>query len=1853
MTQPSAALSITGTVTNVACYGDQTGAIDITVTGGSTPYTYSWSNGATTEDLTGLSAGTYTVTVTDAHSCTAMESYTVTQPSAALSINMDSIIGQSCYGVSDGAVYITVSGGTIPYTYNWTGPGGFTASTEDIAGLMPGTYYVTVTDAHNCVATDSAVVPGVDPLQIALNGNIQNVSCYGANDGAIDITVTGGTAPYAYSWTGPNGFTASTEDISGLEPGTYTVVVTDAHFCTDTQQYTITQPQPLTISATLTSVTCWEGSDGAIDLTVSGGTSPYTYQWSNGATMEDISGLMAGVYMVTVTDVNGCWTTGNYTIGTLTHLTSQYAAIDPHCGEDNGSIDLTVLGGSGFYTYLWSNGATTEDLDSLGAGTYTVLITDTVYGCTAIDTVHLQNVSAPLLSAQLNNTNCSGLIGSIDLSVSGGSGLYTYAWNNGATTQDLTGLAAGNYVVTVTDSVTGCIAIGSYTIHLVNDLTLTATVTPATCGFANGSIALTVGNGSGSYTYQWNTGATTSNISNLNPGVYGVTVTDQVSSCVVTGFYTLSGFDAPTVTATVTDVVCAGGSDGTIDLTVTGGSGTYYYQWSNGATIQNLVGLTAGLYIVTVTDSATGCQAVEQVSVGENPPIDIIANRTFISCAGAGDGSIDLIISGGTAPYTVLWSTGDTTLNISNLTPGTYTVSVTDANGCTNSLPVPVTEPDTLQISLVNVNPSGCYGMPQGMIDISVSGGTMPYSYQWSNGATTQDLQNLWSGIYSVTVTDAHGCMDSMMVVVNSNALINLSAQITNINCDGGNTGAIDLTVSGGSGFYIYNWSNGATTEDIVNLAAGLYLVTVTDTSNGCEVYGTYSVVDSNFAISSAVVNTTCGMSNGAIYLFPSGGSGVFSYNWSNGGPDASSQTGLPAGIYSVTITDTITGCWKALSYTLDNVEGPDVTGVVTNASACAANDGSIDITVSGGSGSYTYLWSNFASTQDINNLMAGTYTVTVTDDTTGCQTIASFTVGEDNTMGLTAQIIPANCGHADGEIYLGVSGGSGSYSFSWSNGATTQNLIGVAAGTYIVIVTDLGSTCTDTLAVTLGETGGPVVSYTKTDITCAGDFDGAIDLTVSGNGTYYYNWSTGDTTQDLTNLVAGTYIVTVTDSATGCTSSLQVTITEPPAINVVANTTAVTCHGGNDGSISVSASGGSPGYAYSWTGPGGFSSTNQNISNLSAGNYVLTVTDTTGCAIIVTIPVIEPAAIVLNLDSTVEASCEGSTDGIIYISATGGTPPYMFNMNGTTPQPGGSFSSLASGFYTVYVTDANGCTDSMDINLTHGDGLQLTGIITPVSCDGGNNGAIDLTVSGGSGSYFFYWSNGATTEDISNLTADIYVVTVIDSMSGCYATKAFTVTDTSLVIDIAVQNATCGNQDGTIDITVQGGSGNYAYQWNTGSTDEDLSNLWANVYYVTVTDLNNGCVTTAMATVSNVDGPSISGIVFNATCEAANGSVDVSVQGGQPPYAYTWSNGMLTEDIQNLGAGTYTITVTDDNGCYSVASFTVDIDNTLLLTANVTDAACGMNDGSIDLSVSGGSGNYAYYWSTGETTEDVAGLHAGPYQVQVTDLVSGCVASLTVTISDQSGPVVTGVANDAACPGSNDGSVDITVSGGSGNYTYAWSNGDNTEDLYGQPAGTYVVVVTDVQTGCSTQSVFAIDEVPPFELVADVGCEPDPYISLNVSGANGNYSYYWSNGSTTQNQQGLSTGVYTVTVTDDKGCTASMDVNVAVDCSEEQCDPSTIIIPDVITPNNDNFNDIWVIDNACPGDNEVWIFNRWGDLVYHAAPYLNDWHGKYFDTDKDLPDGTYYYIYRVVSVDAQGNPVDNLDFKGFIVIHR
>jgi hypothetical protein len=593
--------------------------------------------------------------------------------------------------------------------------------------------------------------------------------------------------------------------------------------------------------------------------------------------------------------------------------------------------------------------------------------------------------------------------------------------------------------------------------------------THVTCfGLCNGSASVTVTGGTGPYTYLWNTGQTSSTITNQCAGVREVSVTDATGALVL-GWSDIKTPQQLGVTASGSDQICGLNPAGTATATPSGGTAPYAYTWSNGGTTAQITGLVAGNYTVTVTD-LKGCTAVNTALViFSDEGIWLMDSISNVRCSGETNGYLSVSPMSGNAPYTYQWSNGGTTKSISGLSPGTYSVTVTEAGGCVAIRTFVITQPAPLTLS---TSTTGAACGSTGSATASAGGGNGGYSYTWSNGTTGANITGLNAGTYTVTTTDARGCQSAKTVdIQNSGSSIQATASLTTAaGCN--SNGTVTATVTGGSGNYAYVWSNGGNTNAI-SVGTGTYIVTITDNASGCTATASTTVQAPSTSTLSAIVNTqaTCSTGGSATVTITGGGAGPYTYLWDNLQTTATA-TNLSAGNHTVTVTNGA-GCQSTASVNITQPQGPNATASVSTNATCITG-GSATANVTGGATPYNYLWSgNPGNTASVSNLSAGTYTVTVTD-ANGCSSTASV-----NIQGASAPNIAisassnATCGQG-GSATAAATGGVTPYTYTWSNTQTGATVFNLSAGTYTVTVTD-GNGCTKTTSVTIGLTNNGV----------------------------------------------------------------------------------------------------------------------------------------------------------------------------------------------------------------------------------------------------------------------------------------------------------------------------------------------------------------------------------------------------------------------------------------------------------------------------------------------------------------------------------------------------------------------------------------------------------------------------------------------------------------------------------------------------------------------------------------------------------------------------------------------------------
>lgn len=1802
--EPNAPLAISGSQTDLLCNNGGTGEINITVTGGTPNYTYNWTesgaafsnstNATGLNTISNLDALVYDLIITDANGCTITDSYTLTEETPIILVS--SSIDASC-GNSDGEVSVTATGGNdgVTYTYAWidfnTGTALVPGNTATVTGVPNGTYQVSVTDLNNCTVTSLATISDVGgPSVIASSTDVQ---CFGDANGTTDLTVTGNPT-FGFSWTGPNTFTSTQEDLTGIEAGNYAVAVTDINGCVTNEVVVVDGPNSaLAITGTDVDLTCFQDAGGSVDVTITGGTPTYTVDWSSlggyTATTQDINSLVADTYTIDVEDANGCTLNGTqFFITEPNEIIITPTIVQPTCGVSDGSVTLAVTGGTIVtdYTYVWTDinagtvmtGATTNSISSIDAGNYQIDITD-ANGCNITEVISVTNDQAPTLTIVQTDIDCFGNnTGAIDVTVNGTApNTYTFDWDIDGTgdtddTEDLNGLGVGVYNLSVFETPTGCISVASVTLTEPAVLDVTSNVLDLVCFNDNsGGLDITVTGGTLPYNFDWDNLAGTNNIEDqpsINAGTYEITITDD-NGCVTIDSYDITQPLEIDITAVITNNDCFGDARGAIDVTVTDGVMPYQFNWDTPSTNQDETLLAAGSYFFTVTDD-NNCSRDSLFIITEPNPIIFNAVVTDANC-NISDGDINTTVSGGTLTspdYTYNWNFGGasiaTTSNIINQPAGTYIFSVTDDNNCQVDTTVIINNINAPVITLDNITDVTCFGDNNGLINVSVSGGTVPYDYLWNpNGiAQTEDLSNAPADTYSIQVTDAAGCITTLPnLTIDSPSEVTATINPIDATC-GICNGEATATGAGGTGTISYLWSSGGTTPNESGLCAGLYTVQVTD-NNGCSVNEAVTINNIGGPTGETIVSTDVSCGNGAdgtATVTALGGVAPYTYFWPHNGSTNPSQNGLSAGTYFVEMADD-NGCIRVAQVDIQEPTVINVTSTI-NPSTCGNADGDITIIVTGGIAPLTINWTNPAgqTTTGVNGLSAGIYTVIVADGN-GCSVTENFTISDIDAPTLTLFPTDALCnGDATGSITSAVSNAVGTISYQWMDaaptnigGETNADILTVGTGDYSLVATDAGTGCIVIANATIEEPDALQLSIPNTtDASCDISCDGEATAVISGGSlSYTYLWNSGATTPTATNLCVGINNVTITD-ANGCIIQQSITVDENFQLDAAVVSTDATC-GICNGTAVVTPTGGSGNYGILWSD----GTTNLNNTGLCAGIYPFAVTDnTTGCSVQLDATINNIGGPTGEAITITDVTCNGDADGSAQVLPTGGTTPYHYNWLGEGNTTN-TLNAVSAGSYVLQVSDDNGCIRMVPIDIVEPTAPNVQSIANDGTC-GNADGSITLLVSGGVAPYAYNWTSGpsavgSVNDTETGLLPGIYTIEITDG-SGCLSIETITLgTTNGPALTISNNPVNCnGDADGAATV-VAVGSGPFNYAWTSGGATDNETNLAPGQYFVAVTDAN-GCVSNASTTITSPDELTFAlPNVQDASCDiACDGEATVIVSGGTVNYTFQWSGGQTGQTGTGLCVGTNSVTITDANGCSASTSVVVDYGNGITSLVTPTDATCGDCDGEATVAPAGGSGNYSILWYDNTAGTSHTGLCAGIYPYTVTDNDNGCKTDLDVTINNIGGPDnETITTTDVTCAGGADGSANVIPSGGTAPYTLLWvPTGQTTNTLSNVPAGTYNLEVTD-DNGCIRVVPVTIDEANPMDvqyIANGTNCGGnDGSIDLVVTGGVTPITYSWAgpSGFTSANssETNLAPGLYTITITDNNGCVQTAQI--------------------------------------------------------------------------------------------------------------
>lgn len=1344
----------------------------------------------------------------------------------------------------------------------------------------------------------------------------------------------------------------------------------------------------------------------------------------------------------------------------------------------------------------------------------------------------------PVVTSALTSTICSGDAPSVTLTSSiAGS---TFQWTLKSTTGLITGGGSGTGSIITNILVNGGVTAGTATYEIVAtgpvalgtcagapvDLVVTVNPAPLTnnvnknvCSTSAGGntfiedlIALQPSiNADGSLAFSWhtsqadalaNTNAMSVATASAFPLVNGVPVFVRVSNgtCARIQEVKYTVFKSPSVTANALlfngfAITCNGASNGQIIATATPDTGTSPYQFTiNGSTYfpsGAFNALAPGSYTVRVRDKE-GCEVNSgPITIAEpTPVVASAASTTNALCKGSNTGSIVVAGAGGVGGYTYSLNGGafQPSATFTGLTAGTYTITVKDANGCTDSELTTITEPTLVTGSITSQTNVDCNGNSTGAVEVTGAGGVGPYMYSLNSGAF-QNAPGIFTGLaagnYTITVRDANLCTANVNVVVTQPAVLSLALGAkTDVACNGNATGSITVIGSGGTSPYQYNIGSGFQASGTFSgLTAATYNIIVRDAQN-CST--NINVTINQPALLTASItsqtNVNCfGNATGSVTVNGTGGTGTYLFAIDGvtfGG--SGSFSGLTAGNYNVTVRDQA-NCSVIVPITI--TEPTALSGSLVNSTDALCNgssSGTAEIIGSGGTAPYQYSINGgglFVASGLFTGLAAGSYTVIVRDNNQ-CTFSVPFTINQPTALsaGITAQTNVDCNGNSTGSVTITATGGTGAYSFNIGGGfQSSGTFTGIAAGTYSVVVRD-ANFCTTSVPVTI--TQPPVLTISlssKTDPLCNGGTNGSIVVTGNG-GTAPYQFDRGAGFQasgTFSGLGAGTYTIVVRD-ARGCTATLpNIIINEPTLLTgIITGQTNVACFGGNTGSVTVNGQGGTGTYTYSIG--GGFQA-NGTFSGLTAGNYTVTVADQNGCTTDVFVTISEPTQLGGSFTST-DALCKGSATGSVTVTGTGGTAPYQYSINGVLFLSSGLFVNLTAGSYTVKVRDNNQCT--FDVNFTINEPTQVSVSVsaqTNVDCKGSATGSVTAAGAGGVGGYTYSIDNGAfqLSPTFTGLTAGNHTVKVRDANFCETSTIAIITEPALLVVNIASQlNVDCnGNATGSVTLNGTGGTGAYQFSvvpfgnapgvFGVGAT---FGGLVAGLYTAYIRDANL-CISSITVTITE---PAVLGLGIvtqvNVVCNGQNtGSVVVQAIGGTQPYQYSIDAGSLSASntFTGLAQGSYTVHVRDFNGCTQSIPVTITentaVTGTLAVTSNGGALYNGFgvscfnsSNGQITVQgVTGGTGGYTFQLVQDLSNTPIGNVfnnvRANPaYTVIIRDN-SGCsvtVGPIAVTQPNQLTIDISKAASyngfDVSCVNATDGAIRIDAStGGSGNNTY------------------------------------------------------------------------------------------------------------------------------------------------------------------------------------------------------------------------
>lgn len=1830
------------------------------INGGLAPYSYIWTdpNGSLVDSTPSILAnieGEYTVEIYDAlyPNC----------PAKTVSGNVSMVLPpeintiETIYVCSTNPIASLTATAQRTLDIEWFGSGEFTNKnnlstsyypTQDEINSGAAIIYIQGTGLGNCEnALDSVQIIINPPIETSIIG--ETLICFGTTQD-LKVEVAGGTPNYTILW--DNGINDSINPRLG--PGSYSVVVVDesSNTCTDTTLITIIErPEIYTDLDSVTEIFC----DNTTSLFVSayGGTgSNYSYNWNNGESGSAIQ-VSPGEYAVSVTDEAGCKKNDTtYVISTNSDLNFSFPSTKNVCFQDSILISPNITGGFPPFNYSWEDG-TLDSSKYLTAGNYCLDISDSL-GCSVSKCITIHEDSLLEVTIFGPNIICKDSLDELTSYVIGGTPPYSYQWQDGSTSPNISG-PAGVYTLTVVDANTNsCTALSNFELKESSLLNTTIQTTPITCpNTSDGSLSVSAFGSEGNYSFLWDNGVDSATNLGLDTGWHFVEVLDQIGCTAIDSGYLTYPDSIQLELSEIQNISCYGYSDGKAKVIANGGTGDYTYLWTSGETLDSAINLEHGIQSIKVTD-ANSCETTLEFILSE--PKELIATPSDIFdllCFESFDGTFTVNASGGTRPYQYNWNPNVTSDSIGqNLSADDYSVEIIDAKGCAYTLNQSIQQPSPFDNIISINNQVLCFGESTGSATTSLTGGTPPYSYLWSNSETTATNNLLNAGKHYLTYRDDNNCegIDSI-IITEPDQLLLMSSPDGLINCD--SITEVYTNVSGGTLPYDILWSTGDIKDTIIVNNSGKYLVSVTDV-NGCKAIDTVVLYPLNSTLDVTIngpshicFNSSTTLTSSVIPGFP-----PFNYEWDDGSTNSTLFT--TGGLHTLTVTDSA-GCIFTASKEV--IMDENLISSINQDSVCFGQSKITKVKTSGGLPPFTYTWSNGLSGSPVS-LFAGMYEV-YTIDSTGCKDTNTVSIIENGPYDLSLlKKKDVSCFNAkNGWINTQTIGGFPPFVFAWEDSRIqTSNRSNLSPGEYTITVTDLIG-CSDTL---ITEINGPdsvlKLLTTINNPSCYNEADGSIIINPEGGyPPYSYLWWENNSTEDQINqLSPGNYNVSVMDSGE-CIINSTFSIVEPDLLTGFVNLTNVDCYDNNTGAAVSAIIGGTAPYTINWS--NGLNDTNK-IDNLPAGDYKMFISDINNCRDTALFKINQPDSLNVNFDLT-NVKCFGESNGNIIANVSGGSPVYNYRWDNSAVV-GNELSNLTAKTYGLTVIDTKGCEKYVSTELQEPDKLEVALNIEHPLCYNLCNGSINITSTGGVKPYRFNIGNGDESDSIfNNLCPKLYNVFVTDS-NDCQAFEInvpIIAPDTFKIIDALKTDLLCKEIcDGTINIRANEFALFSILPGYSFSSDSVYTNLCDGTYDVYAKN-NNDCMDSVKSLTLNAP-PLITFSPQHDTTICINGEATFQLKGGGGSGALKYyvngtdtnTTGEFTFNV--MSDTTLTFEIVDENNCSPLTPITAKlfVYDSLSLNAYRDSIICAQDSVLLHALYEGGNGNYTINWYTESkniSTQDsvlVFPLTTTQYEIALSDGCESPIVYDTIQIEVLEYPDFKIQNNSENLCAPSDVRFWIE-SNQINNYEIAWKLNDvmvsdKTSDtlLIDEPGIYDLELNLTSPQNCNfvfyNSSFFETKPYPQANAKVDntVKKISDPIFTFTNNSIDYDSISWIINQSRTLTEEKImvrsdSIGCFPVSILaySNAGCADTLTQNVCVE------DIYQIFAPNSFTPNDDGINEGFIptIRNVDISTFDFWIYDRWGEMIYHTKNPYEPWNGRRNNNLREAQIDVYVWVLR------------------------